>query len=643
MSSYFLGPIVSKSVGNAGLPQFFVVDGQQRLTTLLLLLYALGKAIEVNNDEIIVTKEEIEETYLFNKRREGKDLYKLLLTKHDQNTLFQLIKDEDVSDDGSLLIKNYHFFEEQLEHNNLEIVYKGIQKLEIVDILLNSDSENPQLIFEGLNSKGLELSQTDLIRNYVLMDQDSSLQNRLYETYWCPMEESFGTEHSERFDLFIRDYLTLKTGQIPQKKKVYESFKRHIPDKQPPETLENKIKDIERYSEHYLRIALPNKEQEQDLHDCLKDIHDLKVEAAFPFLLGVYESYGKKEIKTEEVQEICRLIESYIFRRAICDLSTASMSITFAMLASRLKYEHGCFHELRKGLADLEGMQRFPSDDEFKKKFLIKDVYSLRARAYLLRKLENYELQKEPVDVTRYTIERIMPESLTKEWKAELGDNYSEIHDTYLCTIGNLTLTGYNSELSNRSFQEKRDHKPGGFRDGRLHLNRSLLEVEKWNKTAIESRGTTLAEKALRIWRDHGIPHRPTSKKDRTIDDFPQLVGAMRTLFMELQHCVEKLDASVKWNINQRYIAFKTTRVFMTIEPQNGRLRVSLKIPYSELIDPAQLATDKSDKGKSGMLLGSEVFLSSTDDISYVMPLVSQAFEKQKAELLKEQGSYTPS
>ena len=640
-TSYFLGTIVFRHERTSPITQSIIIDGQQRLTTLSLLLSALGRAIEVNNAEIIVNKELIND-YLFNRYNEGKGRYKLVLTKHDKDILFQLLDGEDVSQVGSLLAENYNFFKKELEHTNLKTVYEGIQKLMIVAIELNSPSEKSQVIFENLNSKGRELTQVDLIRNYVLMDQESSFQDNLYNNYWYPMEKSFDKEYPGQFDAFIRHYLMLKTGECPQIKKVYESFKRFIPDEQPPETLEKEIGDIVRYSEYYLDIALL-RETEQNLRNCLKDILDLKLESVFPLFLGVYKGYKEAQIAEQEVSNIFRLIESYVFRRIVCGMKPISNQ-TVAELASKLEYKQGCFHILRQKFAKERGTHRFPSDSEVKQHLPIKRFTESHSKYvnYLLGKLENYEQEKEGVDAKQYTIEHIMPRKLTKEWIAELGDNYLDVHETLLHTIGNLTLTGYNPELSNRSFQEKRDHKPGGFRDSLLHLNRSLLEVKKWNKTAIESRATTLAEKALSIWRDHGIPHAPTSKKDRTIDDFPQLVGAMRTLFMELQHCVEKLEASVKWNINQRYIAFKTTRVFMTIEPQNGRLRVSLKIPYSELIDPAQLVTDKSDKGKSGMLLGSEVFLSSTDDISYVMSLVSQAFEKQKAELLKEQGSYTP-
>ena len=232
--SYFLGSIVSIGDGSPTLPKFLVVDGQQRLATLSLLISALGRTIEVQNVDIRIDGSRIDrsrlEGYLFNHREDGELRHKQLLTQHDRETLIQLLEEGEASDDISLLMKNYRFFEAELKRTDLETVYKGIEKLIIVDIALDLRSDNPQLIFDSLNSTGLELSQADRIRNYVLMGQESDIQNRLYGT-WYSMEENFGNdEGTKRFDRFIRDYLTLKTGKIPKINKVYEKFKRYVPN-----------------------------------------------------------------------------------------------------------------------------------------------------------------------------------------------------------------------------------------------------------------------------------------------------------------------------------------------------------------------------------------------------------------------------
>ena len=500
--SHFLGSIVSIPHGTATVPQFLVIDGQQRLTTLSLLLSALSRAIEVRNVKIGTDRERIEEYYLFNRREAGELHYKQLLTKHDKETLIQLLEDREVSDNTSLLVRNYQFFKDKLERTDLATVYKGIQKLMIVDIALDSHGDNPQLIFESLNSTGLGLSQADLIRNYVLMKQELNLQNKLYENYWYPMEQSFGTEYAKRFDLFIRDYLTLKTRQIPNKGKVYESFKKEVPDKKrQPEALEAIISEIVHYSKHYVRIALLV-EADRELLACLEDIHALSVEVAFPFLLGVYEVYTQGQIEKADVIEIFRLTESYVFRRVICGIPTNTLNKTFAALTGQIDKDN-YLQSLKVIFSEWEGAQRFPSDNEFQQEFLIKDIYNLRTRNYLLRKLEN-DGRKEPISVGDYTIEHVMPQTPSEEWQAELGEDWRETHEIYLHTIGNLTLTGYNSELSNRSFKEKQDI-PGGFLDSPLRLNRSLAEAERWDETAIEKRADELFQTALKIWTDTGV------------------------------------------------------------------------------------------------------------------------------------------
>lgn len=625
--SYFLGTIVFRHERSYPIDQSLIIDGQQRLTTLALLLYTLGRAIEVRNAERIAKRELIND-YLFNRYNEGEGRYKLRLTKHDKDILFQLLDDEDVSQADSLLVENYNFFKKELERANLKTVYEGIQKLMVVAIELKSDHEKSQVIFENLNSKGRALTQVDLIRNYVLMDQESSFQDRLYNNYWYPMEESFDKEYRGQIDTFIRHYLMLKTGKPPQIKKVYESFKRFIPNEQQPETLEKDINDIVRYSKYYLDIALL-RETEENLRNCLKDILDLKLESVFPLLLGVYEGYKKAQIEEQEVSDIFRLIESYMFRRIICGLKPIADQ-TVAELASKLEYKHGCFHILREMFPE-QGTHRFPSDSEVKQHFPIKRFTESNSRyvRYLLGKLENHGREKERVDATQYTIEHIMPRKLTKEWIAELGDNYLDVHETLLHTIGNLTLTGHNTRLGNRPFKEKQTIH-GGFRDSPLHLNRRLVEAEKWNKKAIEKRAKRLMEKALDVWRNHGLGSPLTRPKY----DYPHLKNEeMKQLFMELEYLITSLHTSVYSRPNQRYVSFSITKVFATIEPQYGRLRLCLRIPHSELDDPLHRSTDTSSRGNSGTLLGSEVFVKPGDEIHYIMSLVSQAFNKQRAEV----------
>ena len=623
--SHFLGSIVSIGEGSAAFPKFRVIDGQQRLATISLLISALGRAIEARNVEIEIDRNRLEGYYLFNDREQDEWRYKQLLTRPDRDTLIELLETGETGDENSLLLKNYRFFQRKLRGVDLQTVYKGIQKLLIVDITLEPDSDNPQLIFESLNSTGRRLSQADLIRNYVLMGQEPYLQDRLYDIYWYPMEQSYGIHYAKRFDLFIRDYLTFKTQQISNKQKVYEQFKRFVEGKKQQTTLEAIIKEIVDYSKHDVRIALLE-EIDKDLLACLVDIHALKVEVVFPVLLGVYEAYTRGQIERGDMIEILQLIESYIFRRSICGLPTFGLNKIFASMAKEID-KGNSLQKLKDAFSRLSRSHRFPSNQDFKEAFLAKDVYNAHTRRnYLLRKLENHE-RKETNDVESYTIEHVMPRSLTGQWKADLGENWENTHEIYLNTIGNLTLTGYNSELSNRSFQEKRDHVPGGFRDSPLHLNKSLAQAERWDEVAIKNRAEMLSEKALKIWTDHNI--------DRSITDenwglYPHLVGEMRDIFLRLRQRIINLGASsITEKRNKSYIAYSLNTNFVGIVPQASRLQVQLKIPFREIDDPKDLCRDVKSKGTYFGVAEVEVGLDSYDLLDYIMSLIDQAFERQ--------------
>ena len=525
--SHFLGSIVSmqRSIHHAsGVIQLHLIDGQQRLTTLTLLLSALGRAIEARNLEIEIDRKRIENCYLLNTDEDGELHYKQLLTQHDRDTLIQLLEGKDLSANSSpLLVENYRFFEDQLKHADLQAVYEGIQKLVIVDISLKYNYDNPQLIFESLNSKGVKLSPADLMRNYVLMGQERKFQNKLYETYWYPMEQRFGEEYTKRFHHFIRDYLTLKLRGRDTfyamlsvnrlfAEPIYESFKRYVNNKKHPEALEETIAEIDHYSQHYVRIAL-GEEKDSEMCACLEDVYTLgnirgfRVEIIFPFLLEVYEDYTQERIEKAEIIESLRLIESYIFRRAICSADLRRLRSFLACLMMVVD-KSNFLQSLKVAFSRVRNDVRFPSDRDFTRGFLTKDVYNLDARHnlcnYLLHKLENHD-RIEPIGIEDHTIEHIMPQTLSKKWEEDLGDNHEEVHEKYLHTIGNLTLTKNNPELSNRPFKEKRDT-PGGFRASPLRLNKNLRDEEQWDENTIVNRAEILSEKACKIWIGIDVP-----------------------------------------------------------------------------------------------------------------------------------------
>ena len=509
---HFLGSIVymepEEEQHTVSVPRHQVIDGQQRLTTLSLLLLALSRAIKEDSD-IDITPKQLLNYYLFNDGEKEEFRHKQVLTKGDKDTLIYLLerKENRPPDTSLFLEKNYQFFEKEVKDVDLKTLYTGLGKLMIVDIVLNREGANPQLIFESLNSTGVELTEADKIRNYVLMGQSFSFQNRLHENFWFPMEqyfEYFGKkECRKRLDSFMRDYLTLKTERIPPRKKIYEKFKAYLPEYRfnKPENAEQIVSEISRYGKHYVDII--KKEEDQELKLCLEDMRELRAEVAYPFLLEVYDYYRRGDIEKSEVIKTLQLVESYVFRRAICGLSGKFLNFIFLTILRDMPKdnENNYIKSLNATLLGMPFHRRCPKDDEFKEALLKKDIYTAqsgRICRYMLRKLENYG-HKEPINVDDYTIEHVMPQKLTPAWKRELGEDFSEIHDKFLHTIGNLTLTGYNPEYSNSPFKEKRDMEKG-FGDSHLFLNKSLTDAEQWNEAAIRTRAAKLAEKACKIW-----------------------------------------------------------------------------------------------------------------------------------------------
>ena len=506
IDSHFLGSIVYIQKGLAPhgtVPKLFVIDGQQRLITLSLLLSALSLTIVEKGDNIGTSPESLQNNYLFNNEADGELRYKLLLTKNDKGTLIDLLEDRYIprpTNPSSLLVENHEFFKNKLKKVDLKTLHTGIEKLVIVNIVLDLTTDDPQKIFESLNSTGVNLSEADLIRNYVFMSLKPTFQERLYENYWSPMEQLFGDEYAERFDSFMRDYFTLKMKQIPSRGAVYEKFKERYPVNDNLEQLEEIVKEILHYAKYYVNMVLLT-ESDPELWRCFADLAELQADASYPFLLEVYDDYNQGLIERTDVIKILQLVESYVLRRAICGMSARVMNKLFASLMNEVD-ENNYLESLNNAFLGMGTNKRYPTDIEFKEAFIHKDVYTSNRPDYLLRKLENYERSKEPIEISDYTVEHIMPQNLTEAWQQELGEDFQQIHQKWLHRIGNLTLTGYNSEYSNRPFKKKRDLPNIGLRHSPLHLNQGFANTEQWNEAAMIARAEELAEKACKIWVD---------------------------------------------------------------------------------------------------------------------------------------------
>lgn len=651
INGHFIGSIVYVERGLSTVTTqeaLLVIDGQQRLTTSTLLIAALAEHFDAKQlPELLdsFSARKLRNYYLLNPDEDGERHYKLILSETDKDTLLAILKKAPLPLEASSRIQqNYQLFQALIDkhQDELEAICQGLAKLLIVEVSLDRTQDNPQLIFESMNSTGLELSQADLIRNYILMGLEPQLQTELYKSYWRPMEKAFGqSAYVTHFDPFMRHYLTAKTGEIPNVREVYAAFKTFA--RSNPADTTALVADIHAYASYYCAMAL-GAETDAPLRQAFHDLRELKVDVAYPFLLDAYHDYKQGRLSADELLSIVRLVESYVFRRAICAIPTNSLNKTFAGLSRTLKKDR-YLESVRAAFLLLPSYRRFPGDEEFQREIKQRDLYNFRSRSYWLRRLENHG-RKERIVVEDYTIEHILPqnETLSAEWQAELGPNWQHIQQTWLHTLGNLTLTAYNSEYSDYPFAYKRDQvsnaegKKIGFKYSALNINEGLGTQEKWDEEAIKARAERLACEATKVWAaptlDSGVldAYRPAAVKagqQYGIDDHPYLAsGPMRELFEALRKAVLELDPCVTEEYLKLYVAYKAETNFVDVVPQAKRLRLSLNMPFSEIDDPKGLCTDVTNLGRWGN--GDvEVGLSSVEELPYVMGLIRQSFDRQ--------------
>ncbi|WP_274020829.1 DUF262 and DUF1524 domain-containing protein [Vibrio parahaemolyticus] len=647
LEAHFIGSVVYVERGlysHSDVPQLLVIDGQQRLTSTTLLIAALVSELNArsaDNTSVIegTNAKKLKKYYLCNDAEDGDLYYKLLLTKADDKELRAIVDGEAKHDEDatSRVTQNCQFFKEKLgrlSNEQVSEIYLGLQKLLIVDIALDRERDNPQLIFESLNSTGLDLSQADLIRNFVLMGLEPKQQNTLYERYWFPMESDFGNgEYSWLFNQFMRDYLTLKTNKPPRINDVYEAFKKYVSSSHLD--IEDVVADVRKHAQFYIAFSL-EQEKEQKLLEAFRDLNAYKVDVSYPLILELYHDYDSQILTLDEFIECVRLIESYVFRRYVCDIPTNSLNKTFASFARSIR-KSSYLESFKAELISLTSYRRFPSDSELNRCLQHKDMYNVRSRAYWLRRLENHD-KKERISVENYTIEHVLPQNknLSIQWQLALGDDWQSIQEEYVHTIGNLTLTGYNSELSDRFFTEKRDME-GGFASSPLALNQSLRDHDTWNKESIQARSKLLADKMQTVWRYPNLSSeilekyqtQPTEKTAYTIADHPYIaVGSSKELFQVFSQKVMSLDENVKQEFLKLYVAFKLDTNFVDVVPQASGLRLSINCKFTEIHDPKKLCRDVTNLGRWGN--GDvEYKITELSDIPYAIQLIQQVIDIQ--------------
>lgn len=498
--THFLGSIVSIYHDDGEDLEYLIIDGQQRITTLSLLLLAIYKIIDKKLlQSKIINKKQIKTTYLINEYSKDDKKIRLKPVKDDKKAFSKLFGQEEHYILDSNITVNFQYFYNRIQEQEISIddLFSAIKKLIIVGIELKRDEDDPQLIFESLNSTGLDLTEADKVRNFVLMNEDTKTQDRFYEDYWRKLEKNTEFNVSD----FIRNYLTLKERKIPNKNKVYFSFKKYAGDNNTD--TEILLKDMLKFSEYYKKIAF-SKDERPDVNEILNRINKLEIVVSYPFLLEVFDYCANDIITKDDLKRILKIIESFIFRRGICNVPTNSLNKIFMILGREIKkyqnYENNYVEILKYVLINKKASQRFPDNNDFERDIVSQDIYNFKSknREYLLERLENYD-NKEPVKDDELTIEHIMPQTLTSNWKKMLGDNWEQVHEEYLHTLGNITLTGYNEKYSNRSFIEKRDMKKG-FKESRLFLNKYLQTLEQWNEEKIKERAEMLKNIALKIW-----------------------------------------------------------------------------------------------------------------------------------------------
>ncbi len=510
--SHFFGSIVYIYNDDSNGQEFIIIDGQQRITTVSLLLLAFINAIKTKNIKDIDINA-VKNEYLFG-RYSGKEKIKLKSVKEDNEAFIKLFETDEKKEFilSSNITHNYLYFEKRLlnESVNFSDFLTSIKKLNIVEIKLKKDEDDPQLIFESLNSTGLDLTEADKVRNFLLMNLEYQKQEEFYNKYWIAIEKYTKFNVSN----FIRDYITCKEKKAPNKDNVYFEFKEFFNNNFKRERLEDLLIELLKFAKYYNYILSANYNNtlsNNKVNKYLYFLSKLEVSVSYPFLLEVFNDFDEEKcLKENEIAELLEIIESYIFRRIICDLPANSLNKIFMSLARDIKknndYKTNYIEILKYILTQKRGSQRFPNDQEFKEKMTLKDVYNInrKNKLHLLERLENYN-NKEKIDIQKLldnnelSIEHIMPQTLNASWKKTLGGRYQEIYAKYLNTIGNITLTAYNSKYSNKSFSEKKNMEHG-FNESKLYLNEYLKDIDVWSEDSILHRSNILTDKAIKIW-----------------------------------------------------------------------------------------------------------------------------------------------
>jgi predicted transport protein len=643
---HFLGSVVYVSTGDSAssFTRWLLIDGQQRVTTLTLLLAALRDHIAETGwlgSEESPTAARLDAYFLKNTQETGARRPKLVLRRHDQETLKAILDSTKMpAITSERIVENYEFFREQVATADPDAIHRGICRLVLVDVTLEAGADDPQLIFESLNSTGIDLSQSDLIRNFILMRLPEKQQTDLYENYWSKLESLFrGSERT--FDAFLRDFLAFKTVASKQEKseEIYQSFRRSFPQIQESAGgLDKLLEDLLRFGRYHAAFSC----DPSLMPTMAEDLGRLRRQVDVPAMLVMRLADCHERARSLSLADFKRalgLIEAYVFRRAICGEQTRSYWQVFANLAYDIGDKTPLI-DLEVAIARFRDAYRFPNDIDFRRELVTRDIYGLRVCGYLLDRLENHG-SKEPTNTSTYTIEHILPqnERLPEPWQTMLGDDWKSVQATWVHRLGNLTLTGYNSTYSDRSFEEKKTIS-GGFNECSVRLSKFARDQPQWTAVEIQKRGELLADRALKVW--PALVVEPALIKKAQQSELKELAGRRdvakvpmsnhaRALFEVLRTKIQEIDPSILELAEPKSVSYHGPAFFLEVLPRKQRLSLLLPLDHAEIDDPHGLAHDANEwkflvnaKHEGGVVLR----VAGEEDVANAIPIIRQALAK---------------